>query len=68
MEDKFLSSDSILSQTSFCSYFVSWKIYLFTSKKNRLYEQHRNDYSIPHNIFAIEAWKKMYFVELIFAM
>ena len=66
MEGKFVSSESILSQTSLCSYFVSWKIYLFTCKKNRLYEQHRNDYSIPH-IFAIEAWKKMYFVELVFA-
>ena len=57
MEDKFLSSDSILSRTSLCSYFVSWKIYLFTCKKNCLYEQYRNDYSIPH-IFAIAAWKK----------
>ena len=26
--------------------------------KNWLYEQHRNHYSIPHNIFAIAAWKK----------
>ena len=33
MEDKFLSSESILSRTSLCSYFVSWKIYLFTCKK-----------------------------------
>ena len=37
-------------------------------QKNSLYEKHRNDYSIPHNIFAIGAWKKIYFVELIFAM
>ena len=58
MEDNFLSSNSILSRTSLCPYFVSWKIYLFTSKKNYLYEQRRNDYSIPHNIFAIAAWKK----------
>ena len=36
-------------------------------QKNYLYEQHRNYYSILH-IFVIEAWKKMYFVELIFAM
>ena len=43
-------------------------MYLFMCKKNRFYEQHRNDYSIPHNIFAIELWKKMYFVELIFVM
>ena len=33
VEDNFLSSDSILSRTSLCPYFVSWKIYLFTSKK-----------------------------------
>ena len=58
MEDNFLSSNSILSRTSLCPYFVSWKIYLFTSKKNYLYEQRRNDYSISHNIFAIAAWKK----------
>ena len=32
MDDKF-SSNSILSWTSLCSYFESWKIYLFTSKK-----------------------------------
>ena len=55
MEDKFLLSDSILTRTSLCSYFVSWIIYLFTGKKNRLYEQHRNDYFIPH-IFVIAAW------------
>ena len=36
-------------------------------EKNHLYEQHRNDCSITH-IFATEAWKTMYFVELIFAM
>ena len=33
MEDKLVSSESILSRTSLCSYFLSWKIYLFTSKK-----------------------------------
>ena len=33
MDGKFLSSDSILSRMSLCSYFVSWKIYLFTRKK-----------------------------------
>ena len=33
MEDKFLLSDSILSRTSLCSYFVSWKIDFFTSNK-----------------------------------
>ena len=68
MEDKFVFSESVLSRTSFCSYFVSWRIYFFTCKRNCLYEQHGNDYFIPHNIFAIEAWKEMYFVEFIFAM
>ena len=57
MEDKFVWSESILSRAS-CSYFVSWKIYLFACKRKCLYEQHRNDYSIAHNIFAIEAWKR----------
>ena len=33
MEDKFLSSESILSQTSLCLHFASWKMYLFSSKK-----------------------------------
>ena len=33
MEDKFLSSKSILSRMPLCSYFVSSKIYLFTCKK-----------------------------------
>ena len=33
MEDKFLSSKSILSRMSLCSYFVNSKIYLFTCKK-----------------------------------
>ena len=28
MENKFVSSESILSRTSLCSYFVGWKIYL----------------------------------------
>ena len=46
---------------------TSWaERYTCLLKKNRFYKQHRNDYSIPHN-FAIEAWKKMYFVELVFA-
>ena len=46
---------------------TSWaERYTCLLKKNRFYKQHRNDYSIPH-IFAIEAWKKMYFVELVFA-
>ena len=57
MEDKFVWSESILSRAS-CSYFVSWKMYLFACKRKCLYEQHRNDYSIAHNIFAIEAWKR----------
>ena len=47
------------------SYFVSWKIYCLLVKKNRLYEQDRNS---PHNIFANAAWKKMFFVEFIFAI
>ena len=33
MEDKFVSSESILSRMSLCSYFVNWKMYLFTCKK-----------------------------------
>ena len=60
-EDKFVSSESILSWMSLCSYFVRCKIYLFTCKKKCLYEQNRNDSYIPHNIFAIEAWKKNVF-------
>ena len=67
-------SESIISQTSLGSYFVSWK-YFSTYKKICLYEQqwvfiiydYANDYSIPY-VFAIEALTKMYFVELIFAM
>ena len=46
---------------------TSWaERYTCLLKKNRFYKQHRNDYSIPR-IFAIEAWKKMCFVELVFA-
>ena len=33
MENKFVSSGSILSRTYLCLYFVSWKMYLFTCKK-----------------------------------
>ena len=33
MENKFVSSESILLQASLCSYFMGWKIYLFTCKK-----------------------------------
>ena len=37
MEDKFESLESILLRTSLCSYSVSWKMYLFTSKKSSLW-------------------------------
>ena len=37
MEDKFMLSESIHSRTSLCSYFLSWKIYLFTGKKFSLW-------------------------------
>ena len=55
-KDKFVSPESILSRTSLCSYFVSWKIYLLLShlQKNRLDEQHRNNYSIPHKIWPVQ--------------
>ena len=65
MGEKFVSSEPMLSRTSLCSSLVSWKIYLCTCK-NRLYDQHRNDYSIPHNIFAIEVWKKNVFCRIDF--
>ena len=63
MEDKFVSSESVLM-------FIlrELKDILVYLLENRLYEQRRNDYSIQHDIFAIEAWKKMYFLELIFVM
>ena len=54
MEDKFLSSGSILSRTSLCSYFVSWKIYLFTSKKITLMSS--TEMIIPFYIIVLRLW------------
>ena len=51
VEDNFLSSDSILSRTSLCPYFVSWKIYLFTSKKIAFMSS--KEMIIPFRIFFL---------------
>ena len=52
---KFLSSESITSLTPLCSHFVNWKVYLLVSDfKKRHYEQHMNNDSIPHKIWAVQ--------------
>ena len=68
VEDNFLSSDSILSRTSLCPYIVSWKIYLFTSKKIAFMSS--TEMISPFRIIFLCdcSVKKMYFVELIFAI
>ena len=55
MLEKFLSSESIFSLTPLCSHFANWKIYLLVSDfKKRHYEQHKNNYSIPHKTWPIQ--------------
>ena len=50
-----MSSEWILSLTPLCSHFVNWKIYLLVSDfKKRHYDQHRNNYSIPHEIWPVQ--------------
>ena len=68
MEGKFLSSDSILSRMSLYSYFVSWKIYLFTSKKIAF--KSKTEMIIPFRIFLRLRHEENVFWggELIFAM
>ena len=55
-EEKFVSPKLILSLTPLCSYLVSWKIYLLVSnlKKNCLYEQNMNNFSIPCKIRPVQ--------------
>ena len=55
MLEKFLLSESVLPLTALCSHFVNWKKYLLVSDfEKRNYEQHRNNYSIPHKIWHIQ--------------
>ena len=53
-EDKFVSSESILSRMSLCSYFVSWKIYLFTCKKMTFMSS--TEMMIPFRIIYFSDW------------
>ena len=50
-----MSSESILSLTFLCLHFVNWKIYLLMSDFQKCYyEQHVNNYSIPHKIWHVQ--------------
>ena len=64
VEDNFLSSDSILSRTSLCPYIVSWKIYLFTSKKIAFMSS--TEMIIPFRIFLRLRHEKNVFCGIIF--